>query len=218
LVYLSAAYGAAVLAANYLASLALLEARLGPLYLVFPAGTVAYAATFLITDAVSEVYGKAVAYRVVRAGVLAYLLGLLLAATAALLPAVDEESGRVLDRLATMNARVIAGGLLAYLVSQHHDVWAFHLWRRLTRWRHLWLRNNASTTVSQLIDTTVFVLVAFYGATPSHLIPPMIISTYTIKVIVAILDTPIVYALTWIIRRTSSTNLSPPRQPPTTRL
>ncbi len=108
----------------------------------------------------------------------------------------DQEAYQaVLDS----NLRLTIAGMVAYLISQYHDVWAFHFWKRQTAGRHLWLRNTASTMVSQLLDTLIFVTIAFYGVIP-HL-GAMIVGQYLVKLLIALLDTPLVYGLVWLIRR-----------------
>ena len=97
--------------------------------------------------------------------------------------------------------RIVLASMLAYLVSQHHDVFAFHLWRRLTKGRFLWLRNNASTMVSQGIDTVLFITIAFVGVVPTNVLLNMILGQYVIKLCIAVADTPICYALVILIRR-----------------
>jgi uncharacterized integral membrane protein (TIGR00697 family) len=96
------------------------------------------------------------------------------------------------------SARIMIASLTAYLLSQYHDVWAFHFWRRVTTERFLWLRNNASTIVSQLLDSVVFITVAFYGVMP---LVPLILGQWVVKVGVAVLDTPLVYLLVYLVRR-----------------
>jgi uncharacterized integral membrane protein (TIGR00697 family) len=88
--------------------------------------------------------------------------------------------------------------LVAYLCSQYHDVWAFHFWRRVTNARFLWLRNNASTIVSQLLDSVVFITIAFYGRMP---VVPLILGQWVVKVGIAVLDTPLVYLLVYLLRQ-----------------
>jgi hypothetical protein len=96
-------------------------------------------------------------------------------------------------------SRIILASLTAYLVSQYHDVWDFHFWRKLTSGRHLWLRNCASTVVSQLLDTVIFITLAFAGDLP---VLPLILGQWIVKVAVALLDTPFVYlAVFWLRRR-----------------
>ena len=83
----------------------------------------------------------------------------------------------------------------------HHDVIAFHMWKNLTKGRFLWLRNNASTLVSQAIDTVLFVIIAFIGVYAWHELWGMIWVTYLIKMCLAIADTPLLYGLVYLARR-----------------
>jgi queuosine precursor transporter len=95
--------------------------------------------------------------------------------------------------------RLAAAGVIAYIASQSFDVWAFHWWRKKTKNKKLWLRNNASTWVSQLIDTALFITIAFYDTLPLVTFFALIVGQYIMKVVIAALDTPIVYWLrSWI--------------------
>jgi uncharacterized integral membrane protein (TIGR00697 family) len=96
------------------------------------------------------------------------------------------------------SARIMVASLTAYLFSQYHDVWAFHFWKRVTSDRFLWLRNNASTIVSQLLDSVVFITIAFYVSMP---LVPLILGQWVVKVGIAALDTPFVYLLVYLVRR-----------------
>ena len=88
--------------------------------------------------------------------------------------------------------RIAGASLVAYLISQRHDVWAYHFWRERFP-GPLWLRNNLSTIVSQLIDSVVFTLVAFVGVFPPAVLVQIVITTYLFKAIVAVADTPFLY-------------------------
>lgn len=88
--------------------------------------------------------------------------------------------------------RIVAGSFMAYLISQLFDVWFFHRVREMTQGRLLWLRNIVSTTISQGIDTFVFLMIAFYGVLPNFW--EFMLTTWLIKVAIAVLDTPCVYA------------------------
>ncbi len=165
--------------------------------LVFPAGVLAYSVTFLITDVISEVWGKEKAKQVVFSGFIVLLFVLLLIKLSMMLPAASFwENDKAYTTLLGSTMRIIIASFIAYLVSQFHDVWAFHFWRRKTKGKHLWLRNNASTLVSQLLDTVIFISIAFYGTMP---ILGLIKGQYLVKVLIAVLDTPIVYAIVKLI-------------------
>ena len=91
------------------------------------------------------------------------------------------------------SGRAIVGSMAAYLLAQFIDVRLYHFWRRLTNGRHLWLRNNASTMLSQLLDTTVVVTVLFAGVWTWSQIGAVILASYAYKLLVAAADTPLLY-------------------------
>lgn len=97
--------------------------------------------------------------------------------------------------------RIVLASMIAYLVSQHHDVWAFLKWREVTKGKHLWLRNNASTIISQGIDTILFITIAFYGVVPNNILLQMMLYQWIWKLIVALLDTPFVYIGVSLIKK-----------------
>ena len=110
----------------------------------------------------------------------------------------DQQS---YDQILGAVPRIVIASMVAYLVSQNHDVLAFEMWKKVTGGKFLWFRNNASTVVSQGIDTTIFILIAFVGIYSFDDILNMIWITYLIKIVVAIIDTPLVYILVNIVRR-----------------
>lgn len=156
------------------------------------AAIIVFSATFLATDILSEKWGKAAARRAVWFGFFANLILVVTVLIAINWPSASfaTEMGENFNQVLGLTPRIVFASLLAYLASQHHDVWAFHFWKRLTKGKHLWLRNNASTAVSQLIDSAIFGVVAFYGVIP---IVPLILGQWVIKVAIAILDTPFMY-------------------------
>ncbi|KUJ96516.1 MAG: hypothetical protein XD41_0497 [Desulfonauticus sp. 38_4375] len=161
--------------------------------LVVPAGVLAYSITFVATDVISEIWGKDVAKRVVWGGFISVLISLLLIKGALLLPAAPFwPHEQAFNTILSSTPRIILASFIAYLVSQAHDVWAFHFWKDRFQGRHLWLRNNLSTIVSQVIDTVLFIGIAFYGSMP---ILPIIAGQLIIKWGIALLDTPLVYLL-----------------------
>lgn len=166
-----------------------------------PAGVIAYAITFPITDTIGEIWGKTYAKQLVFAGFITLGVVFLLIQIAILLPAApfweEEEAFRSFLGMKKGAMRIIVASLVAYIVSQYHDIWAFHFWRKVTRGKFLWLRNNVSTFVSQGIDTSLFISLAFYGVTP---ILPLIIGQYLVKLSIALLDTPVVYALVHFLK------------------
>lgn len=165
--------------------------------LAFSFGTYLYALTFPLTDTVSEVWGRARARTMVFLGLLANLLVVGAVSLSVWHPPADFWADANLSYVATLGAvpRVLLGSMLAYTVAQLHDVWAFHFWKKVTAGRKLWLRNNLSTVVSQFLDTTIFTVVAFYGIVPTGQLPAMVLTAYVIKLLLAVVDTPVVYLL-----------------------
>ncbi len=91
--------------------------------------------------------------------------------------------------------------MVAYLTAQFIDVRIFHFWKRLTKGKHLWLRNNGSTIVSQLVDTAaVLILLCFAGAIEWNRFYPLLENGFLFKVIVAFLDTPVIYGVIYLLK------------------
>ncbi len=161
---------------------------------VTTAGNVLYASIFFCTDVLSEIYGKKAARQGVVLGfVFLTLATLYMQITLRFIPSSNDFIQPHMERIFLFLPRITTASLVAFLVSQLHDVWAFHFWKRLTKERYLWVRNLMSTIVSQLIDTVIFVTIAFYGIFSITAFIQIAITTYLIKVIVALLDTPFIY-------------------------
>lgn len=163
-------------------------------------GNIVYASSFLVTDILSENYGKQEAKKAVMIGlfsllVMTSLMNLALVFT----PAPDDFAQESLATIFGFMPRIAGASLLAYGVSQLHDVWAYDFWRnRFPDTRFLWLRNNASTMVSQLIDSTIFTLLAFWGVFPAGVLLEIFWTTYLLKWAVGAADTPFIYiAKSW---------------------
>lgn len=167
--------------------------------LFVPAGILAYSITFVCTDVISEVWGKARAENAVFGGFAALAAVFALVQMSLLWPkAPFWRDAEAFQTILGSTSRIIVASFIAYLVSQYHDVWAFHFWRSKTRTRHLWLRNNLSTVVSQFLDSLVFIVIAFYGVIP---VWPLIFGQWIIKCAIAVLDTPVIYLMVWLLRR-----------------
>ncbi len=160
-------------------------------------GNVSYAASFLVTDILSEKYGKAEAQKAVAIGFFSLVSAtLLLQFSLRFHPIATDafsiETHAALASVFGLLPRIALGSLTAYVISQWHDVWAFAFWKQRFP-RHLWLRNNCSTMISQLIDSLIFVLIAFAGVYPINILLEILLTTYVIKWLVAAADTPFVY-------------------------
>ena len=157
-------------------------------------GNVLYASVFLATDILSEVWGRREAKRAVFLGFIALAMMVVYMQIALVFtPAADDFAQPHLAAIFGLMPRVAVASLLAYLVSQLHDIWAFHLLKRKTGGRHLWLRNTASTLASQLLDSVIFCAVAFLGLFPWPVFLQILGTTYALKLVMAVFDTPFIY-------------------------
>ena len=173
----------------------------------FPAtlGNILYAGSFLATDILSELHGKKDARRAIYIGFAAIIATTVFMQFAlAFQASPDDFAHEHLSALFTILPRVTLGSIVAYVISQFHDIWAFGVWKRLLPGKQwLWLRNNASTWVSQLIDSLVFTSIAFLGAFPMEVFWGILLTTFAFKVIVAALDTPLLYLASYLHNRPS---------------
>lgn len=157
-------------------------------------GNILYGSIFLATDLLSEIYGKKEADKGVWLGFFAMLLMTGYMQVAIFFkPHESDFASPHIQAIFSLMPRVAFGSLLAYFISQFHDVWAFHFWQRLTKGKHLWLRNKFATWVSQAIDTVIFCSIAFLGLFPLPEWWQIVFTTYLYKFIVSICDTPFVY-------------------------
>ena len=164
--------------------------------LIVPAAVVAYAITFLCTDVIGELYGKEEANKTVRLGFILQLFSIGLLYVAIKLPPAPFmiEYNEVFQQVLGQSLRVVIASLIAYTISQFNDVYIFRKLKDRHGSKHKWLRNNLSTITSQLIDTSIFITIAFYGVVPN--LWALILGQFTIKVVLALLDTPFFYLLT----------------------
>lgn len=160
----------------------------------FPAGVYVFPISFLVTDVINEVWGKKEAGFTVKLGFAASIVFTLLTMLAVWLPAagfwtMQSEYAMV---LATV-PRITIAGLTAFVFSQNTDLWIFDSLKALHKGKHLWIRNNVSTMAAQLVDSLIFIVIAFYGTMPVEALFAMVFSQWAIKLVLAALDTPFVY-------------------------
>jgi len=172
--------------------------------ILVPAAVFSYALTFLASDCYTELYGKRAAQLLVNVAFLMnfVLLGLLWLAIWAPVSAASAVGQGAFAETLGASTGVVAGSLLAYLVSQNWDVFVFSRLREATDGRSLWLRNLVSTATSQLLDTVIFVTVAFllFQGLPVGVVIELIAGQYLFKLLLAGLDTPIVYLVVGVVR------------------
>lgn len=164
-------------------------------------GVIFYSSIFFATDVLSENYGKAEANKAVRMGFAVSIIVLTMLSLALLYlpstrPETAEFSRNIHNSFATIvnfTPRFVFGSLLAYYISQSFDVWAFHKIKAITGERWLWLRNNGSTLSSQVIDTTIYSLVAWWGVVDLGTALALGAAKYVFKIAIAIIDTAFIY-------------------------
>jgi uncharacterized integral membrane protein (TIGR00697 family) len=167
-------------------------------------GILPYPLTFLITDLISEIYGKKAANQVVTAGIFAsfFSMGILLMAD--FVPAMESSpvDDATFTKVFSLSPLAVLASMIAYLLAQFVDIRIYHFWKKLTGGRMLWLRNNFSTFASQFLDTfSVVLLLTLFGILPWHLFAGLVLSGFIFKIIVAALDTPLLYLFVWLFRK-----------------
>jgi queuosine precursor transporter len=174
-------------------------------------GVVIYSGIYFATDLLGERYGKREANRAVFIGFAVSILVIVFCTLSLMfLPATSSDPEKqafitnmhgALKLLFGFTPRFVIGSLLAYLLSQTHDVWMFHFLREKTKGKHLWLRNNVSTITSQAIDTVVYGIVVWGAIFDLRTAFELALAKYVFKVIIALVDTPFIYwARTWDVR------------------
>ncbi len=187
----------------------LIQTRLFGYQFTLTVGMIPFPVTFLITDLLNEFYGKRAARFVTWVGFGMAALAYVFIYVAAAIPIAEltraADWGGVTDasfnRVFVGSQRMIAASLCAYLIAQFVDISIFHALRQATRQRLLWLRASGSTVLSQLVDTITISFVAWFGILPLGEIGRIMVSSYVLKVLIAVGLTPLVYAGHALIER-----------------
>jgi len=167
-------------------------------------GILPYPITFLITDIISEIFGKKSANQVVIAGIFAsfFSIGILLVASEVPAISTSPVDDATFHKVFAMSPLAVLASMIAYLSTQYVDIRIYHFWKTLTKGKHLWLRNNFSTFASQIIDsTTVILLLCVFGLLPWEIFWGLVVSSVLFKILVAAFDTPFLYLFVGIIRK-----------------
>ncbi len=220
-----------VLAASFVVTLVLtniigiklFRAPLNPEF-ALTTGILTYPLTFLFTDLVSEIYGKRRADFMVVLGFLMSVMMLCITQLAMRVPphpvwAPADNAGfypdaagyqYAFESVFSLNGVLLFGSMLAYLCAQLVDNWLYHFWKNLTKGKHLWLRNNGSTWVSQLVDTAIVNSILFYlGFGMEFWTGVQIMATiYVYKLVLAVLDTPLIYLGVYLLKRMLHSDLA----------
>jgi uncharacterized integral membrane protein (TIGR00697 family) len=183
-------------------------------HLTFTAGAITYPFTFSLLDIITEVYGKTRAKMVIWMGLVASLFMIFITYIANIIPVYEHSpiSQKTFEAVFGFTPGIVLGSMTAYLISQFIDIYLFELSRRLTRGKHLWIRNNISTLVGQLIDTAIFGSVAWMlwpRIGFSQALEPITWGTwyritlneYGFKVIFTFFNIPLVYLGVYLVRR-----------------
>ncbi|MGP4060009.1 queuosine precursor transporter [Halobacillus litoralis] len=159
-------------------------------------GNIVYGTAFLATDILNEKYGKKDARKAVWMGFTTLIiLTVIMQMALQFTPGESDIAQPALETLFGIVPRIALGSMIAYIISQYFDVWLYSRLKQLFPGDgSLWIRNNGSTMISQLLDTSIFCLIAFYGLYPMNVWIEIFVTTYIIKFIVAALDTPFFYA------------------------
>ncbi|WP_242202822.1 queuosine precursor transporter [Aestuariivivens insulae] len=167
-------------------------------------GILPYPITFLITDLISEIYGKKRANDIVVAGIFASLFSVFIIYAANGVPAIPNSpiDNPTFTHVFGRTILAVASSMIAYLFAQFIDIQIYHFWKRLTQGKHLWLRNNFSTWLSQFVDTfSVVFLLCFFKVLPWDIFKGLLISGFLFKVLVAACDTPFLYLGVYLFRK-----------------
>tara|TARA_Y100000590_G_scaffold20870_1_gene24285 strand:+ start:2839 stop:3528 length:690 start_codon:yes stop_codon:yes gene_type:complete len=167
-------------------------------------GLLPYPITFLVTDIISEIYGAKKANQVVVSGLIASLFMLLVVTVADIIPMApwSPVSSEIFSKVFGLSAVAVFASMIAYLFAQFIDIRIFHFWKKLTKGRHLWLRNNASTVFSQFIDTfSVLFLLCFFNVIHWDKFSILLLNGFLFKVFFAAFDTPLFYLSAWYLKK-----------------
>jgi len=162
---------------------------------VASAGNILYSTSFLVTDILSEIYGKKSATKAVWIGFFTLVATtIIMQLTLNFAPHISDWANEPLQTVFGFFPRVAFAGAVAYLISQMNDVRLYHYLKRIfPSPGAIWIRNNGSTMISQLLDTVIFCALAFWGVFESPVFWSIMVTMYIMKLIVAVCDTPFIY-------------------------
>ena len=167
-------------------------------------GLLPYPITFLVTDVISEIYGQKKANKVVTTGLISSFFMLLIVTVSDYVTATawSPVDGDTFHQVFGLSGAAVFASMMAYLIAQYIDVRVFHFWKKLTKGKHLWLRNNASTVFSQFIDTfSVLFLLCTFDVISWDRFSILLLNGFLFKVFFAAFDTPIFYFFSWYLKK-----------------
>lgn len=177
--------------------------------MAIPVGLLAFPFTFFVTDLVSELYGRRKAQLLVWVGFFMNVFMLAVMTVNFYLPSTDGVSGgeTLFDGVYRFMVGNTIGSMIAYLTAQTIDVRLYHFWKRFTNGKHMWLRNNGSTMISQLVDSTAILSILYFtgnlgdSVTGLGALFILIVNSYLFKFLAALFDTPFLYIAVRRLRR-----------------
>lgn len=167
-------------------------------------GILPYPITFLITDLISEIFGRKKANQIVTAGIFASFFSMSIILVAEVAPAIESSpiNDEIFTKVFALSPIAVFASMIAYLLAQYVDIAIYHFWKKLTKGKYLWLRNNFSTFLSQFIDTfTVVGLLCVFKILPWDLFFGLVVSGFIFKIFIAFIDTPFLYLFVYILRK-----------------
>ena len=167
-------------------------------------GILPYPITFLVTDLISEIYGQKKANQVVVAGIFASFFSITIILISNYVPALESSpiNDETFSNVFSLSGLAVLASMLAYLFAQFIDIKIYHFWKKLTKGKMLWLRNNFSTFSSQIIDTvTVISLLCLFEVLSWDSFFGLVVSGIVFKILIAFLDTPLLYLFVYLFRK-----------------
>lgn len=166
-----------------------------------PAAVLVYSTTFLLTDFLSELYSEKEAIKAVYIGFISNVVLVISIWVAVRWQSAPFWQGQpAFESIFGLVPRIVLGSMIAYIVSQSLDVKIFMFFKNKYP-KHLWLRNNAGTMISQFIDTLIFITVAFYGNINLDILLSLVFGQYIVKWIIAVFDTPFLYLVKYLYNK-----------------
>lgn len=169
-------------------------------------GNVTYGSIFLATDILNEKYGRKKAQKGVFLGFFSLLIFTVFTQIDLLyIPSINDFAHDAMKVLFSLTPRICIGSMIAYLVSNTMDVFLYKKIRDIfPSDKFLWLRNNGATMTSQLADTFLFTFIAFYGIFPLHTVLELCVTTYLLKIMIALCDTPFLYLAKYMDKKSET--------------
>ena len=158
-------------------------------------GDMSYISVYLISDILSENYGKDVAKKIIWLGMFSTLFVTIIMYLSLLItPSIYDQAQISLNNIFGIFPRIILASMCAFFISQSYDIMAYQFWRKkFPEYRYIWIRNGISTIISQLMDNAIFTVIAFSGVFSINYMVQIFITSCILRTIISVLDTPFVY-------------------------